>query len=75
MDIRKILQFKTALDQVNKNHPKLLPFFKAVENDGIVPGMVIEITVRTPEGRERTANIKVQQSDIELWNALREMSG
>ena len=74
MDIRTILQFRSALDQVNENHPKLLPFFKAVEADGIVPGMVVELTVRSPEGKERTANIKVQQSDVELWNVLRNMT-
>ena len=32
-----LMQAKAALDQFNRNHPKFMPFIKAVEADGIVP--------------------------------------
>ena len=66
---------KPALDQVNRNHPKLLPFLKAVEADGLTVGSIIEITVTSPEGKARTANIKLQQSDLDLIKVMRNMQG
>ena len=75
MDARKLLQAKAALDQVNRNHPKLLPFLKAVEADGLTVGSIIEITVTSPEGKARTANIKLQQSDLDLIKVIRNMQG
>jgi hypothetical protein len=38
-------------------------------------GSVIEITVTRPDGTPVTANMKVQQSDIELIRQLKEMAG
>ena len=73
MNPKVLMQAKAALDQFNKNHPKFMPFVKAVEADGIVPGTILEITVKTPEGKERTANIKVQQSDLDLFESLKSL--
>ena len=66
-----MLKMKSAMDQVNRNHPKLIPFLKTVEANAIVPGTVIEVSVTTPEGKKYTANIRVKQSDIDLWNSVR----
>lgn len=63
-----------ALAQFNKNHPKIAPFLKAVQADGVRPGTIIEITVTTPEGTARTANLKVQESDLELLQSLSNMN-
>ena len=46
---------------------------KAVGQEGIKEGTILEITVQTPEGKRMTSNIKVQQSDLELFASLREM--
>lgn len=73
MNPKALFQAKAALDQFNKNHPKFMPFLKAVEADGIRPGTIMEITVTTPEGTSRTANIKVQQSDLDLFESLKSM--
>ena len=55
-----------------ENHPKLLPFIRAVEQDGITADTIIEVTVKTPQGKERTANIRVKQSDVDLIRALKQ---
>ncbi len=74
MNIGNMMKMQGALAQFNKNHPKIAPFLKAVQADGVRPGTIIEITVTTPEGTARTANLKVQESDLELLQSLGSMS-
>lgn len=74
MNIGNMMKMQGALAQFNKNHPKIAPFLKAVQADGVRPGTIIEITVTTPEGTARTANLKVQESDLELLQSLSSMS-
>ena len=71
MDPRKMLQMKSALAQLNKNHPKLWPFIQSLEQEGLAVDSVIEITVTTPEGKRKTANIKVKESDLELIRRIK----
>ena len=70
MDPLKMLQMKNAWGKFNKTHPRVQPFFTAVNKEGIRPGTVIEMKVVTPEGKEMVTNIKVQESDIELLQSL-----
>ena len=72
-DFGSLMKIKGAWDTFTRNHPKFMPFVKAVEADGIVPGTVLEITVKSPDGKERTANIKVQQSDLDLFESLKSL--
>ena len=74
MNLGNMMKMQAALAQFNKNHPKIAPFIKAVSADGVKPGTIIELTVTSPEGVARTANIKVQESDLELLRTLGEMS-
>lgn len=74
MNIGNMMKMQGALAQFNKNHPKIAPFLKAVQADGIKPGTIIEVTVTTPEGTSRTANLKVQESDLELLESLSSMN-
>lgn len=75
MNPKQLFQMKAAWDQVNKNHPKLLPFIKAVQAAGLEEGTVIEVKVTTPEDKTMTANIKLKQSDIDLLKQARESQG
>lgn len=74
LNIGNMMKMQGALAQFNKNHPKIAPFLKAVQADGIKPGTIIEVTVTTPEGTSRTANLKVQESDLELLESLSSMN-
>lgn len=67
------MKLQSAKKQFDKNHPKVAPFMKAVEQRGIQEGMVIGLTVTMPDGEELSSNIKVQQSDLELLNSLKGM--
>ena len=72
MDPRRMMKLKASLAQFNNNHPKLLPFLQSLEKDGLAAGSVIEMRVTTPEGRTKTANIKVKESDLELLRSLKQ---
>ena len=50
-----------------------MAFLKAVFSKGMEEGTVIVITVTKPEQEAVTANIKVQQSDLELLQELKEL--
>lgn len=56
----------------NKQHPKIMPFFKAAGADMNV-GTVVEMTVKTPAGKEYSANIKITEDDLETVRQLKEM--
>jgi len=73
-NIGTMMKLQSALKTFNVNHPRVMPFFKAVGAEGVKEGMVIEMTVRTPEGKSMTSNIKVQQSDLELIETLKNLN-
>ena len=62
-----------AINKFTSNHPKFSAFLNAVFSRGIEEGTIIEITVQRPGEQPLTSNIKVQQSDIELLESLKQM--
>ena len=62
-----------AKNKFTQNHPKFEAFVKTVflGGGGIPEGTVIEVTVTKPGEQPVTANLKVQQSDLELIEELR----
>ena len=71
MDLMKIMSAKNRFDA---NHPKFGAFAKAAFGGGIQEGTILELTVTKPDGEKMTTNLKVQPSDLELLNELRNMS-
>ena len=71
MDLMKIMSAKNRFDA---NHPKFGAFVKAAVGGGIQEGTILELTVTKPDGEKMTTNLKVQPSDLELLNELRNMS-
>ena len=57
----------------NKFHPKFVAFLNRCFAGGLKEGTIIEITVTNPGEAPITSNIKVQQSDLELLEELKEM--
>lgn len=62
-----------AKNQFTENHPKFVAFLKAMSSGKIEEGTVIEVTVQKPGQDKVTANIKVQRSDLELLEDLKEL--
>lgn len=73
MDFGSIMKMKGAWDKFNANHPKFMPFMQAVGRDAIVDGTIIEVKVTSPAGKEYNTNMKITQSDLELFAQLRGM--
>ena len=68
-----IMKLMGAKNKFTQTHPKFAAFFQQVMARGIPVGSVIEITVTGPDGTPITANMKVQQSDIDLLEELKSL--
>ena len=64
-----------AKNQFVSNHPKFAAFLRNVLTGGVQEGTVIEITVTRPGEEPMTTNMRVQQSDIELFQNLKDLNG
>lgn len=73
MNPGSVMKFMNAKAQFERNHPKLVAFIKSVFSRPLEEGTVIEITVTRPGEEAVTANLKVQQSDLELLGELKEL--
>lgn len=69
--IMKLMSLKNTF---TKTHPKFEAFVKTVLlGSGITEGTVIEVTVTKPGEEPVTTNLKVQQSDLELVEELKNL--
>ncbi len=74
MNPASIMKIMSAKNKFSSNHPKFVAFLKAVFSRSIEEGTVIEITVTRPGEEPVTANIKIQQSDLDLLNELKDIA-
>ena len=71
-----LMKLMNAKNVFTQNHPKFEAFIKAVflKGGSITEGTIIEITVTKPGENPISTNIKVQQSDLDLVEQLKEMA-
>lgn len=67
--IMKIMNAKTSCGDTSK----VCVIFNRCMSGGITEGTIIEVTVTKPGEAPVTANMKVQASDIELVNELKNL--
>ena len=70
-----LFQIKSMWDRCQKNHPKFPRFLQVVGNECMQAGTVIEISVTKANGENITSNIKLNEEDMELIAAMRDMAG
>lgn len=70
MNPGRLFKLKNAWDTFTRNHPKFPCFLEAVSKQGLKEGTIVEITVTTPEGKKISSNVKLQASDILLYQEL-----
>lgn len=68
-----LFKIKGLWDTFVQNHPKFPMFLNAVKNSGISEGSVFEIQITQPNGETMKTNIKVTQSDIKLFEQLKQV--
>ncbi len=74
MNPASLFKMKGLLEKFHKNHPKVLPFFQAVSQKGILEGTIIEAKVIFPDETEMVTNIKVNAQDLELIQNLADLN-
>ncbi len=72
-DFSSVMKIKSAWDTFSRNHPKFMPFMQAVGREAIGDGTIIEIKVTSPEGKEFNTNMKLTQSDLDLFAQMKNM--
>lgn len=72
--IANFQKIKECTDRFRANHPKFPLFIKAVSQDALREGTVIEITVTTPEGKNYASNVKLSAEDMELAEYVKSMN-
>ena len=76
MDFRQIAMIQKLKANVNRfraNHPKFPMFLKAVSQNAIKEGTIIEINITTPEGKKYCTNVKLKADDIALFESLQSL--
>lgn len=63
MNPMQLMKLKERFEIFQRQHPKVLPFFKSLSGH-VEVGSVIELKVTTPDGTEKVSNIKVTEDDI-----------
>lgn len=71
MNPMSAMKMMKAKDAFVSNHPKFAAFIQHVFSSKIEEGTIIEITVTKPGEAPVTTNMKVQQSDLDLFNELK----
>lgn len=74
MNPTAIFKAKKSWDTFCGNHPRFPAFVQAVQSEGMREGMVIEVSVTTPEGKKLATNVKLTASDIQVINDLKGLS-
>ena len=74
MNFDSMLKMKKAWDTFTANHPKFPMFLRALKSTGIKEGTVIAVTITDPDGKVMETNVKVTESDLELYESLKSMT-
>lgn len=72
-DPSSLMKLMNAKNQFTANHPKFAAFLGRVFSRGLEAGTIIEITVKRPDEEPITANMRLQQSDLELFEGLKDL--
>lgn len=74
MNPASMLKLMSAKNKFQANHPKFFAFLTAIFSRGIDEGTIIEVTITRPGEEPITSNMKIQQSDMELLQELKEIA-
>ena len=73
MNPAAMMKIMGAMNTFKGNHPKFMSFLNYVFSSGFPEGSIIEITVTKPGEEPVTSNMKVTQSDLDLFESLKDM--
>lgn len=73
MNPAAMMQAMNAWRTFTLNHPKFPAFLEALKRQGVKEDTIIEISLTDPDGTKIETNLKVKQSDLELFESLKNM--
>ena len=71
MNPLEALQLKSRFDHFAKQHPKVVAFM-AENHQELREGAVLELRIKSPEGRNVVTNMRLSADDEELLRILKE---
>ena len=74
MNPAALMKIMNARNQFAANHPKFMAFCNDMFSRGIGAGTVIEIPIARPGEEPVTANMRVQQADLDLLQGLSDLA-
>lgn len=74
MNPASIMKVMNAKNKFTENHPKFVAFLNTVFSRGITEGTVIEIKLTRPGEEPVMTNMKVMQSDLDLFTELKDIA-
>ncbi len=74
MNPATLMRIMNAKNRFAANHPKFTAFCNDMFSRGIGAGTVIEITIARPGEEPVTANMRVQQEDLDLLQSLQDLA-
>lgn len=66
-------QFKAGIDRFRINHPKFPLFLRAVSQEALKEGTLIEINVITPDEKTYCTNVRLKADDMEFIQSIKNM--
>lgn len=73
MNPMALLKLKQSIDEFKTNHPKFPLFIEAAYNNALTEGTIIEFNVKSPDGKNFSSNIRLNEKDIELIKELKNL--
>lgn len=73
MNPLNFMKLGSQWEHFKENHPKFPKYLSAVAQKGVKEGSVFEFKVKTPEGEELAANVRLKAEDVELFREIMEM--
>lgn len=71
MNPASIFKIKGAWEKFVANHPKFPAFMQAASQGMVEEGTIIDVTITAPDGRHISTNVKLTESDMELFKSLK----
>ena len=68
------MKLMNAKNKFESSHPKFAAFLQRMASQGIHEGTVIEITITQADGSAITGNMRVNASDMELIEELKNLA-
>ena len=60
----KLVQVKQKLNAFRDRHPKFYAFMEQANKDALKSGTIMEIKVKSPDGKELSTNLRLTPEDV-----------